>query len=136
MSANPTRLTLTRTGWIIYGIVEVALFLIANFTAKNASHPGTVSQIFFTAFIVGPGASRHPRSSRNRPAATRGPLTAGARAPATGGPSAQPRAARERAPGSLADKPVLPAPRIRPHRQTPNHPPIRKGRSCSDVPSP
>ncbi len=53
MSANPTRLTLTRTGWIIYGIVEVALFLTANFTAKNASHPGTVSQIFFTTFIAG-----------------------------------------------------------------------------------
>ena len=53
MSLNPTRLTLTRTGWITYGIVEVALFLIANFTAKNASHPGTVSQIIFTTFIAG-----------------------------------------------------------------------------------
>ena len=53
MSVNPTRLALTRTGWIIYGIVEVALFLIANFTAKNASHPGTASQIFFTTFIAG-----------------------------------------------------------------------------------
>lgn len=53
MSLNPTRLALTRTGWIIYGIVEVALFLLANFTTKNASHPGTVSQIFFTTFIAG-----------------------------------------------------------------------------------
>jgi hypothetical protein len=53
MSVSPTRVALTRTGWIIYGIVEVALFLIANFTAKNASHPGTVSQIFFTTFIAG-----------------------------------------------------------------------------------
>jgi hypothetical protein len=53
MSLNPTRLTLTRTGWIIYGIIEVALFLIANLTAKNASHPGTVSNIFFITFIAG-----------------------------------------------------------------------------------
>ena len=53
MSVNPTRPTLTRTGWIIYGIVEVVLFLAANFTAKDASHPGTVSQVFFATFITG-----------------------------------------------------------------------------------
>lgn len=53
MSASSTRLTLTRTGWIIYAITEVVLFLIANLTAKNAAHPGTVSNIFFAAFIAG-----------------------------------------------------------------------------------
>jgi hypothetical protein len=53
MSLNPPRLTLSRTGWIIYGIVEVALFLVANFTAKSAGHPGTVSQICWITFLVG-----------------------------------------------------------------------------------
>ena len=53
MSLNRTRLTLTRTAWFIYAGIEVALFVLANVTAKNASHPGTVSQIFFFAFLVG-----------------------------------------------------------------------------------
>lgn len=53
MSVNPSRRSVSRRGWIIYGIVEVVLFLIANFTAKNADHPGTFSQIFFTVFIIG-----------------------------------------------------------------------------------
>jgi hypothetical protein len=31
----------------------VVLFVIANVTAKNSSHPGTVSNIAFVAFLVG-----------------------------------------------------------------------------------
>ncbi len=53
MSLNPSRLAIGRTGWMLYVIVEVALFLTANLTAKNSSHPGTVSNVFFITFIVG-----------------------------------------------------------------------------------
>lgn len=53
MSLNPSRLAISRTGWILYAIVEVALFAGANLTAKNSSHPGTVSNVFFFTFIVG-----------------------------------------------------------------------------------
>jgi hypothetical protein len=53
MSLNPSRLAISRTGWILYAIVEVALFAGANLTAKNSSHPGTVSNVFFLTFIVG-----------------------------------------------------------------------------------
>jgi hypothetical protein len=50
MSINPS---LSRTGWAAFGVVEIALFVIANVTATNGSHPGTVSNVFFVAFIVG-----------------------------------------------------------------------------------
>ncbi len=53
MSLHSTRLAISRTGWIIYVMAEVALFLVANFTAKDASHPGAVSNIFFITFIAG-----------------------------------------------------------------------------------
>jgi len=53
MSLNPSRLAISRTGWILYAIVEVALFAGANLAAKNSSHPGTVSNVFFITFIVG-----------------------------------------------------------------------------------
>lgn len=53
MSLNPTRVAISRTGWIVYAIVEIALFVTANLTAKNSSHPGTLSNIFFITFIVG-----------------------------------------------------------------------------------
>jgi hypothetical protein len=53
MSLNPSRLAISRTGWILYAIVEVALFAGANLTAKNSSHPGTVSNVFFITFVVG-----------------------------------------------------------------------------------
>ena len=39
--------------WIGLVAVEVALFLLANLTAKNSSHPGTVSNVFFVAFVIG-----------------------------------------------------------------------------------
>ena len=53
MSLNPTRVAISRTGWILYAIVEIALFVTANLTAKNSSHPGTLSNLFFITFIVG-----------------------------------------------------------------------------------
>jgi uncharacterized integral membrane protein len=72
MSINSSRLSLTRNAWIAYLLVEVALFLLANLTAKNSSHPGTVSNFFFGAFIAGLvlavllGASELVRSRRHR----------------------------------------------------------------------
>jgi hypothetical protein len=53
MSLNTSRFAISRNGWIIYLIAVVALFLIANLTSKSSSHPGTVSNIFFTAFVSG-----------------------------------------------------------------------------------
>jgi hypothetical protein len=53
MSVDSSRFSISRTGWIIYLAVEVALFVTANLASKNASHPGTVSNIAFVAFIVG-----------------------------------------------------------------------------------
>ncbi|MBV9805156.1 MAG: hypothetical protein JO130_18295 [Solirubrobacterales bacterium] len=51
MSLNLTRFS--RNTWIAYLLVEIGLFLVANLTAKSASHPGTVSNVFFDTFIVG-----------------------------------------------------------------------------------
>jgi hypothetical protein len=34
-------------------VADLVLFVIANVTAKNSSHPGTVSNIAFVAFSVG-----------------------------------------------------------------------------------
>jgi hypothetical protein len=53
MSVNPSRLAISRTGWMLYAIVEVALFAGANLTAQSSSHPGTVSNVFFITFIAG-----------------------------------------------------------------------------------
>ena len=53
MPFNPTRPTVSRTGWAIYALVEIALFVTANLTAKTSSHPGTLSNVFFIAFIGG-----------------------------------------------------------------------------------
>ena len=53
MSLNPSRLAISRTGWMLYAIVEVALFVGANLTARSSSHPGTVSNVFFITFIAG-----------------------------------------------------------------------------------
>jgi hypothetical protein len=43
----------SRNGWIIAAVVEVALFVAANLTAKSSSYPGTVSNVFFITFIAG-----------------------------------------------------------------------------------
>jgi len=53
MSLNRSRLTISRTGWIAYAMVEVALFAAANITAQNSSHPGAVSNVFFAMFGIG-----------------------------------------------------------------------------------
>ncbi len=44
---------LSRRSWIGLVAFEVALFALANLTAKNSSHPGTVSNVFFVAFVIG-----------------------------------------------------------------------------------
>jgi MYXO-CTERM domain-containing protein len=53
MSLNPIRPILTRNRWIAYAVVEVALFVVANLTAKSSGHPGTASNAFFITFIAG-----------------------------------------------------------------------------------
>jgi hypothetical protein len=44
---------LTRRSWIALVAVEVALFVVANLTAKNSSHPGALSNVLFAASVVG-----------------------------------------------------------------------------------
>jgi hypothetical protein len=44
---------LSRRTWIGLAITDVVLFVLANVTAKNSSHPGTASNIFFGAFVIG-----------------------------------------------------------------------------------
>ena len=72
MSINSSRLSLTRNAWIAFLLGEAALFVTANVTAQNASHPGTVSNVFFVAFIAGLvlavflGATELIRSRRQR----------------------------------------------------------------------
>jgi hypothetical protein len=34
-------------------VADVVLFVIANVTAKNSSHPGTVSNVVWVLFLVG-----------------------------------------------------------------------------------
>lgn len=56
MSNTADSLTaLSRRTWIGLVVVEVVLFALANLTAKNSSHPGTVSNILFAAFVIGAG---------------------------------------------------------------------------------
>jgi hypothetical protein len=45
--------TLSRRTWIVLVMGDVLLFAIANLTAKNSSHPGTASNVFFIAFAIG-----------------------------------------------------------------------------------
>jgi hypothetical protein len=44
---------LTRGRWIGLVAVEVVLFVLANVTAKNSSHPGTLSNVSFAASVIG-----------------------------------------------------------------------------------
>jgi hypothetical protein len=44
---------LTRRTWIGLIVADVVLFALANLTAKNSSHPGTVSNVLFVAFVIG-----------------------------------------------------------------------------------
>ncbi len=34
-------------------VADVGLFVLANLTAKNSSHPGTASNVLFAAFVIG-----------------------------------------------------------------------------------
>ena len=54
MSRTVDSLTaLSRRSWIGLAAFEVSLFALANLTAKDSSHPGTVSNVFFVAFVIG-----------------------------------------------------------------------------------
>jgi hypothetical protein len=54
MSKTADSLTaLSRRCWIALVAVEIVLFALANITATNSSHPGTASNIFFVAFVIG-----------------------------------------------------------------------------------
>ncbi len=54
MSNTADSLTaLSRRRWIGLVAVEVVLFVLANITAKNSSNPGTVSNVFFVASVIG-----------------------------------------------------------------------------------
>ena len=53
MPAISNRLALSRRSLITIAVVVVALFAIANLTAKNSSHPGTVSNVAFAVFVIG-----------------------------------------------------------------------------------
>ena len=54
MSNTADSLTaLSRQTWIGLVVADVVLFVLANLTAKNSSHPGTVSNVFFIAFVIG-----------------------------------------------------------------------------------
>ena len=44
---------LSRRTWVGLVLADVVLFVLANVTAKNSSHPGTVSNILFVAFVIG-----------------------------------------------------------------------------------
>jgi hypothetical protein len=46
-------IALSRRSWIGLVTVEVVLFVLANLTAKNSSHPGALSNAFFVAFVIG-----------------------------------------------------------------------------------
>ena len=47
------RTPISRRAWICFVAADVVLFLLANVTAKNSSHPGTLSNVFFVAFVIG-----------------------------------------------------------------------------------
>jgi hypothetical protein len=47
------RTPISRRAWIGFVVADVVLFLLANLTAKNSSHPGTLSNVFFAAFVIG-----------------------------------------------------------------------------------
>ena len=44
---------LSRRTWIVLVVVDVALFALANLTANTSSHPGSASNGFFIAFVIG-----------------------------------------------------------------------------------
>ena len=54
MSNTADSLTaLSRRTWVVLVVVDVVLFALANLTATNSSHPGSASNAFFIAFVIG-----------------------------------------------------------------------------------
>jgi fucose 4-O-acetylase-like acetyltransferase len=54
MSNTANSLTaLGRRTLIVLVVADVALFVLANLTANNSSHPGSASNAFFVAFVIG-----------------------------------------------------------------------------------
>jgi hypothetical protein len=53
MSATSPNPIITRRNLIGFVVIDVVLFFAANMTAKNSSHPGTLSNIFWGAFLIG-----------------------------------------------------------------------------------
>jgi hypothetical protein len=43
----------SRRTWVGLVVADVVLFVLAGVTSKNSSHPGTVSNIFWFAFLIG-----------------------------------------------------------------------------------
>ena len=50
--ANPLT-ALSRRTWIALVVADAVLFALANLTAKNSSHPGSASNAFFFASVIG-----------------------------------------------------------------------------------
>ncbi len=48
-----SRATFTRRNIIVYIVIEVVLFVLANVTAKSASHPGALSNVLWGLFCFG-----------------------------------------------------------------------------------
>lgn len=42
-----------RRNLIALAVLDAVLFLLANITSKSHSHPGTLSNIFWYAFLIG-----------------------------------------------------------------------------------
>ena len=56
MSNTADSLTaLSRRTWMGLVAADVVLFVLANLTDKNSSHPGIASNAFFVASVVGAG---------------------------------------------------------------------------------
>lgn len=54
MSNTANSLTaLSRRTWIALVVADVVLLALANLTAKNSSHPGSASNVFFIASVIG-----------------------------------------------------------------------------------
>ncbi|HEY5262170.1 MAG TPA: hypothetical protein VIJ33_08650 [Solirubrobacteraceae bacterium] len=52
-NAADARTPISRRAWIGFVVADLVLFLIANLTAKSSSHPGTLSNVLFVAFVIG-----------------------------------------------------------------------------------
>lgn len=46
-------MALNRRNLVYLAVADAVLFLLANVTSKSHSHPGTVSNVFWFAFLAG-----------------------------------------------------------------------------------